>query len=118
MKPFNPEAAKAGAPVCTRDRKDVRIVCYDKKGQQPILALVDDGKTEYVNHYFANGHYYEGGMASENDLFMKPLKKEGWVNIYGHQTVSNHIFSTEWVARDAGDGHQNYLATVRIEWEE
>lgn len=31
MLPFNPEAAKKGAPVCFDDGTPVRIVCYDRK---------------------------------------------------------------------------------------
>ena len=31
MKPFNLEEAKAGAPVCTRDGKDVVIIDYNYK---------------------------------------------------------------------------------------
>lgn len=31
LKPFDLEAAKAGKPVCTRDGRKARIICWDKK---------------------------------------------------------------------------------------
>jgi hypothetical protein len=39
MKEFDLELAKAGHPVCTRDGKPVRIVCFDAKGDYPIVGL-------------------------------------------------------------------------------
>ena len=45
MKPFDIELAKAGYPVCTRDGRPVRILCFDRKSVDgySILALVDEG---------------------------------------------------------------------------
>ena len=43
MKPFDLEAAKAGAPVCTENGIPVRILCFDRKGSEfPIIALKDN----------------------------------------------------------------------------
>lgn len=40
MKEFDLEKAKAGHPVCTRDGKEARILCFDRIGHRPIVALV------------------------------------------------------------------------------
>lgn len=40
MKPFDLEAAKAGKPVCTRDGRKARIICFDAKCIKPIVALI------------------------------------------------------------------------------
>ena len=42
FKPFDLEQAKAGKPVCTRDGRKARIICFDTKtlGDYPIIALV------------------------------------------------------------------------------
>ena len=41
MKQFNLEEAKAGKPICTRDGIPVRIICFNKQGDdKPIVALV------------------------------------------------------------------------------
>ena len=42
MKPFSIELAKEGKQVCTRDGRDVRIVCFDMENEFPIVALVKD----------------------------------------------------------------------------
>jgi hypothetical protein len=47
IKPFDLEAAKNGAPVCTRDGRDVRIVCFDTKGTYPITYLMLENGAEY-----------------------------------------------------------------------
>ena len=86
LKPFDIEAAKSGKPVCTRDGRKARIVCFDAKGDQPIIALVEakgnkDALIEKVERYFINGHSVFEVRETNNDLMMLPEKKEGWINI-------------------------------------
>lgn len=81
-KPFDLEKAKAGNPVVTRDGRKVRILCTDLKHNIPIIAAIDEGDgTESVLPYTKNGEYcfYD---ESEHDLFMAPVKKTYYVNIY------------------------------------
>lgn len=41
FKPFDLEQAKAGKPVCTRDGRKARIICFDlKNGNHPIVAVI------------------------------------------------------------------------------
>ena len=45
LKPFNLKAAKEGKPVCTRDGRKARIICFDRKFYHdgynyPIVAMV------------------------------------------------------------------------------
>lgn len=49
------EAAKRGAAVCTRSGRKVRILCYDKKGESPIVAVVDFENHENQYEYDENG---------------------------------------------------------------
>ena len=56
LKEFNLEAAKSGKPVCTRDGRKARIICFDAKGDKPIIALVEakgnkDALIEKVERY-------------------------------------------------------------------
>lgn len=45
LKPFDLEAAKTGKPVCTRDGRKARIICFDKKDiNYPIVALIEENK--------------------------------------------------------------------------
>lgn len=81
MKPFDLEAAKAGKPVCTRDGRKARIICFDANGEYPLIALITlDNDADDIKRYTVGGRYY-GRSESSHDLMMLPEKKEGWVNI-------------------------------------
>ena len=119
LKPFDLEAAKAGKPVCTRDGRKARIVCYDRKSENyPILALVENNSNEQVVKYTTAGKKKDQ-CTSPYDLMMLPEKKEGWINIYkksNDECYFAHIYDTKALAeigKNAG-----CIATVRIEWEE
>lgn len=123
MKEFDLEAAKAGKPVCTRDGKDVRIICFDRKGTADgisIVALVrEKDNYESICTYYLNGKYHliEG---FDLDLMMKSEKIERWVNIYyspttGHKTVS--LYETEKEAMYSVDRSDFYIGTAKIELE-
>lgn len=122
MKPFNLELAKKGYPVCTRDGRDARIICFDAKtGEYPIIALVYCTKncTETVHSYNLEGKYFTAEESS-SDLMMKSNRHIGWTNIYswsgGHLSTGD-IYSTK---EDAIKGIccDNILDTIKIEWEE
>mgnify|MGYP006916071273 CR=1 FL=1 len=126
MKEFDYEKAKAGAPVCTRDGRPARIVCWDALGGDlPILALVAEMSTlgneeELAYWYTKDGKSYEG---HEDDLMMASVKHEGWINIYkndkcGTPETTEIIWKSEESARNAAKGSEDYIATVHIEWEE
>lgn len=125
MKPFDLEKAKTGAPVQTRDGRAARIICFDRKGNNfSVVALVTDpdGK-EYTHGYTSKGGYLLN-RKSDFDLFMAPVKREGWVNIYrsapgGAQDCYPQpiIFNTREEAI-AAVYQPSIRATTRIEWEE
>lgn len=81
LKPFDLEKAKAGAKVVTRDGRDIRIICFDKKGKYPIVGLLEIlFDEESMLQFSEDGKYF--GVADESiyDLFMEPVKKKGWVS--------------------------------------
>ena len=126
MKPFNLEQAKAGAPVCTRDGRPVRIVCYDLKGHKnyPILALVESSVgVESTVSYALNG-YHSLDTDTGVDLMMAPVKREGWVNLYtchsgATATDQYAVYPSEKEARSqVRKGNGVYVATAKIEWED
>lgn len=118
FKPFDLEAAKAGKPVCTRDGRKARIICWDKKGLVPIVALIEHENSEIFLAYYNNGRHTIRER-SDNDLMMFLEKKEGWVNVYnslGVITFSHNPYDTkEEAMKDKG---KYYVDTVKIEWEE
>ena len=124
LKPFNIDEAKAGKPVYTRDGRQVRIVCFDKKDKNdvyPILALIPINNPrgvpyEIIANYTEDGKIVKDSAIVHNgDLMMVADKKEGYVNIY--KSVDN-IFQTEEEAKSHKDDFSNYITTVKIEMEE
>ena len=61
MRPFNLEEAKAGKSVCTKDGKDVRIICFDRKNiiNCPIVALISKSSYEDVKLYSLEGEGFD-----------------------------------------------------------
>ena len=121
LKSFDLEAAKVGKPVCTRDGRKARIICFDRNDNTPIVALI-----ECVNHVVILQCYHNDGKVcheavSQYDLMMLPEKKEGWVNIYndGGTYYSKYIYKTEKEATGQADTiSPNHVATVKIDWDE
>lgn len=125
LKPFDLEAAKAGKPVCTRNGCKVRIICFDRNGNRPIVALIErDNHEEVLQSCYDNGRCcYD--IISDHDLMMLPEKKEGWVNICrdakdDDRIVLGSISESREEAVELAPNNDRYttIATVRIEWEE
>ena len=120
LKPFDLEAAKQGKPVCTRDGRKARIICFDKKGDYPIVALVNDyNKEEYIKSYDKFGKKFIDGETTD-DLMMLPGKKEGWVNLYYNKSQALYYFSAVYknekeALEQSLDG---CIDTIKIQWEE
>lgn len=57
MKPFDLELAKQGKPVCTRDGRAVRILCYDfiSVEDTPIIALVRTSEKQEGDNLLRSG---------------------------------------------------------------
>lgn len=127
FKPFNLEAAKAGAPVMTRDGRPARILAFDVKSEEyPVVAVVPthDGKYESVEVYTKNGQYNDDEYDDiknecDYDLVMAPIKHRAWVNVYkgGYYHIGS-LFDTEAEAVKSGKMVSTYIATVPIEWVE
>ena len=122
IKPFSLEAAKAGKPVCTRDGRKARIICFDAEGNKPLIVLSKiDGK-EVILRYTEKGQSdnFHSPTPREDDLMMLPEKKEGWVNVYnslGVVTFSHNPYDTKKEAL-ANVKPKYYVDTVKINWEE
>jgi hypothetical protein len=127
MREFNLELAKQGHPVCTRDGRKARILCYDaltKDGMPPypIVALVLEGESnegENAYRYSENGKYY-GEENTPSDLMMASVKHEGWANVYSDTGyhLDKDIWEFEENAMEIGNEFPDYVATVKIEGED
>ena len=117
LKPFDLEAAKAGKPVCTRDGRSVRIICFNRESIGfPIIALIKNGDTEGVYQFDNKGRSNIDDEERGYDLMMLPEKKEGWVNIYALNTCYSSKEEAE--ANIDKDYEHEYVRTVKINWEE
>lgn len=78
LKPFDLDAAKQGKPVCTRDGRKARIVCFDVKGSvRPIVALISDEEgDESTFVFYENGRVY-AEHDTDFDLMMNPESTRG-----------------------------------------
>ena len=123
MKPFNIKEYNdnPSRKVVTRDGYLVQILCTNARRSHPIIALIKDQniKEDYLCTYLPNGMMdcKEGNY----DLFFAPEKREGFINLYknicGGISTDTTVFSTKEHAQ-ASKKYENYLDTIKIEWEE
>ena len=111
--------------VITRDGRPVRIICTDRLGDKPIIALIlsQDGKTEIAFSYTSNGFFNTYCVDDRDDLMFDPIKKKkGWVNVYKYPDFEHpncaYIYTTYEEAVSHGKTQKGYLTTTKIEWEE
>ena len=128
MKQFNLEEylKNPSKKVVTKDGRNVRIICTDRKDfNAPIVALVDYGTTEGERclYYTKEGKSCaDDSLVSYADLFFVTEKHEGWVNIF-KGTIDDYfigdsrVFESKEDAEKAEKEWSSYV-TVKIEWEE
>ena len=111
--------------VVTKNGKKVRVLCTDRKGATPIIALVNGRLPdceELCYSFYPDGKKYEN-YESDIDLFFAPEKHEGWINLYRYTDKITTSFGTVlYVSREAaeeiGKCDDHYVTTVKVEWEE
>ncbi len=112
LKEFDLEAAKAGKPVCTRDGRKARIICFDRNWEYPIVALIEcENGEEMISSCDKDGkaRIYE----AQADLMMLPEKKEGWIIIH-----KEAIYDKETAEKIARETTANVIRIQKIEWGE
>ena len=124
--PFDIEKAINGSDVCTRDGRNARILCFDAKGDRPVVALIDQKgiSDDYPYKYYPNGSFYDDTI-SDIDLMIVPSVKTGYVNLYkNHSNNDDCIYNTSNVYRSIDDARNhivdqdNYIDTVEFSWKE
>ena len=125
MKQFNLQEylSNPSRQVVTRDGRKVRIVCTDRKGDTPIIALVynaNEGQ-EYGYAFYSDGKFFRDEGA-ELDLFFAPEKHEGWIIINkwpdGVRDTDGIIYDNELDIPNKPQVGAKRVATIKIEWEE
>ena len=114
LKPFDIKKAREGKPVCTRDGRKARIICFNRESIGfPIIALVKNGDTEGVYQFDDKGRSNIDDEERGYDLMMASEKRSGWVNVY-----KERIYSTKEEAIEATYDGVTYVDTVKVCWEE
>ena len=120
MKEFDYKRAKACAPVCTRDGKPARIICWDWKDRDfHILALIEDKGKEEAIAYTDKGTEFDD-CESPNDLFMADVTHGGWVLI---DPEVKHCFPFVFDTQEEAEAKAStatiaHVVVAHIEWEE
>ena len=116
MKQFNLDEylKNPSRKVVTRDGRNARIICTDAKGNCPVVGLVD-----YENYEVALNVTKNGKIDGVLDLFFAPEKHEGWINVYKAGNTP-HSDTCVWPTEEEAKkwANDDYVATVKIEWEE
>ena len=122
MKPFSLEEylKNPNQKVVTRDGRNVTIHCTNYQGTFPIIAEVEG--LDYSMAFMHDGGYH-CIESSIYDLFFKPEKHEGWINIFKSSNDlaflgQSRIFASKEDAKKDGKDCECYVATIKIEWEE
>lgn len=87
MKEFDINLAKQGKPVCTRDGRKARIICWDLKNDgYCLVAAVEtkaDENSEEILTYDKDGIFTTDHEVNHKyDLMMVPEERKLYVNIY------------------------------------
>lgn len=86
MKPFDLQAALAGKPVVTRGGQVVQQIHHlSLAGVYSVCGVINYG----IKTWKIDGGYLENGVIrSDYDLFMVPVTRECWVNLYESMLTS------------------------------
>ncbi len=104
--------------VVTRDGRNVKIHCVNYIGAQHIIAQVEGN--EYSYSFCKDGRFIIG-EESNCDLFFAPEKHGGWMNLYKWGKTrypGKLVYPTKEEAKHAAVLNEDYVDTVKIEWEE
>ena len=109
--------------VVTRDGRKVRIVCTDRAGlnAKPIVALITLPNGDEVIKTFWNNGFETTAIEGENDLFFAPEKHTDYINLYrngGVYFLGGGVYTSEENAKYIAKGDDQYITTIKVEWEE
>ena len=116
--------ANPSRKVVTREGCSVRILCTDKKSynEQIVGLIMGNNGMEFISTWTQQGKQYVN-TDTLNDLFFAPEKHEGWVNLYkwANKDCAYYIgsmYNSKAEAENKRDTSDNYVNTIKIEWEE
>ena len=132
MRPFDLKiyTSKPNLEIITREGNPAKIIYTNRKGYnvKPVIALITiPNGTEVIKTYWENGIETQGYMDNPNDLFFKPVKRIGWINLYNtpnssyvnsSYTIDTNIYSDKESAKKWAIKCDNYIGAIQIEFED
>ena len=109
--------------VVTRDGCPVRILCTDRISYNVAIVglIMNNNGMESIFTWTQQGKEYVNGDTS-NDLFFAPETHEGWINVYrysdGGHAYEGAVYDSKEDAEKRKIIDENYVTTIKIEWEE
>ena len=113
--------ANPSRKVVTRDGREARIICTDMNYKNhPIVAIIaNDNDTENVYTYTKDGEW-DNYESTTYDLFFASETHEGWINVYRNNdshTYAGAVYDSKEDAEKRKIIDENYVTTIKIEWE-
>lgn len=128
MKPFDLKiyTSNSNLEIITREGNPAKIIYTNRKGYnvKPVVALITiPNGTEVIKTYWENGIETQGYTDNPNDLFFKPVKRIGWINIYNPPNslcnyISSDIYSDKESAEKGAIKDDSYIGAIQIEFED
>ena len=115
--------ANPSRKLVTRDDRPVRIICTDMKSyNEKIVGLImSDTGIESIVTWTQQGKLLSNAD-TPNDLCFAPEKHEGWINIYrdsdNGRVYTGAAYDSKEDAKKRKQSDENYVTTIKIEWEE
>lgn len=121
MKQFNlmEYLANPSRKIVTRDGQNVKIHCTNYIGAQHIIAQVEGN--DYSTSFHEDGRYANDRDDSHLDLFFAPEKHEGYACVHFNEGIyylDDTIYSSKEEALLESKKWGDFVATVKVEWEE
>lgn len=106
--------------VVTRDGRKVRIICTDfDNSDYPVVGEIKGYK--WPLSFATNGLLIKDGVEQPSDLFFAPEKHEGWMNLYKKSfglLIGDLVRDSEEESKKIAAGDEDYITTIKVEWEE
>ena len=85
------------------------------------MATKTESQNKQIKAWLEKGKQYLN-MDTPNDLFFAPEKHEGWINVYRHSdgghAYAGAVYDSKEDAEKRKTIDENYVTTIKIEWEE
>lgn len=100
MKPFDLEAAKAGALIMCRDGTPAKLIAHVPEAKPGYRVVVLVGSDTVTVNFEAGRSWRE----CDTDLFMAPTKRTVWLNLYPNEVARMH--PTQRAADESGENNR------------